>query len=109
MVREFVNLAQPIAKTASVMMMAHAVKAAFWDTSETRARKIVNQRAMGRAMRTQLKRMMGNAQLAYMVSLAACVRRSATLRAKLVNSMGASSTPLMQMIALCAQRMNLQC
>ena len=100
MAREFARLAQQIAKTESVMKMALAVKGAIWDTLETRASKSANQLAMGRAMRTQLKRMTGIAQLAYLVSLAACARRSATLLAKLAHSMEAFSIRLGPTIAL---------
>lgn len=109
MAREFARLAQQIAKTESVMKMALAVRGAFWDTLETHANKNANQLAMGRAMRTQLKRMTGIAQLAYLVSLAAGARRSATLLAKLAHSMEAFSTRLGQTIALCAQRIHLRC
>merc|ERR1719382_1095599 len=59
-------------------------------------------------MRTQLTRMTGIAQLAYLVSLAACARRSATLLAKLAHSMEACSTRLGQTIALRAQRIHLR-
>jgi len=109
MVREFASLAQQIARTESVMKMALAVKGAFWDTLETRASKNANQLAMGRAMRTQLRRMMGIAQLAYLVSLAASARRSATLPAKLAHSMEACSTRLGLTIALRAQRIHPRC
>jgi len=109
MARESASLAQQIAKTEFVMTMALAVKGAFWGTLETRASKNANQLAMGRAMRTQLKRMTGIAQLAFLVSLAACARRSATLVAELALSMEACSTRLGKTIVLRAQRIHLRC
>jgi len=109
MVRESASLAQQIARTESVMKMALAVKGAFWDTLETRVSKNANQLAMGHAMDTQLRRLMGIAQLAFLASLATSVKRSATLLAKLAHSMKAFSTRLGLTIALRAQRTHPPC
>merc|ERR1719382_6562 len=58
-------------------------------------------------MRTQLTRMTGIAQLAYLVSLAACARRSAMRLATLAHNMEAFSTRLGLTIALRVQRIHL--
>ena len=64
MVQGCVSLAPQIAKTESVMQMVLVVKDAFWDTSETQARRSVNLRAMAHAMRIRQTRTMEIALLA---------------------------------------------
>jgi len=59
-----VSLAPQIAKTESVMQMVLVVKDAFWDTSETQARRSVNLLAMAHAMRIRQARTMEIALLA---------------------------------------------
>jgi len=76
---------------------------------DTDAKKTASKLAKGHAMLEQLARRMDIALLAWMVSLAASARRSATLRAKVARSMEVSSTASALMIVPHAQVRSRRC